>query len=144
MSNINNFNESITFMHGDNHGMRRKKEVTLNDGNHNQKSTTLMLCSTGYAFNFSGTTYAFQGLTVPKLIGDFNTHYNKKITLNDVCVTMSRVERSIDFRIIPWSTDKDKENMLNLKFPDVYLLWNQAYDNNGKFQINNLKRRNFF
>ena len=137
----NKFNESVTFMTNDSHGPRRFRDIKLENKTHNRKATIVRVISPGYVSMFSGTTYAYQGCTLNRIIGDFNKHNNTNIDLNSINVTMSRVREALHFRVMPWSDEFERLKLKNIRFNDTYIIWLNAYDENGIFQ-NHLIRHN--
>lgn len=128
------FNESITFMTDDSHNQRRAKKIKLGKLNHDSRAVSVTVIESGYETAFSGTTYAFQGQTLPRAIADFNVHHGVKLTLNHVNVAASRVTDSLMFRVMPWTVGAGKSHLHCLRYDDDYLQWVSAYDEHGMFQ----------
>lgn len=118
---------------------RKKKSINLSKGK--KFSTHVNVFNPGYYSGLSGTGYAFQGQTLPQGNGlDLNYTKGIKITLAFLNVAMSRVERAMDCFIMPFSEVKNpREELLLIRHPDEWFIWNNAYDKNGIFQKSLIK-----
>lgn len=133
------FNDTITFMTNDHHSFRRSNTIKVGRLNHDQLRQEVTVISSGYVPAYSGTTYAFQGQTLPKVIADFNLHRYSTLTIFHCNVTISRIEESLDFRVMPWTDENNLSHLQYLRYSDDYLQWYHAYDIHGNFQQNLIK-----
>ena len=95
----------------------------------------LQVISPGYVCSLSGTTYAYQGKTMPKSIVNLNKCNTVALNMGHINVGISRVINHLDLRIMPWKIggESSKQHLRELRHPDEYLIWNGSYDSSGNF-----------
>ena len=118
---------------------RNKKPINLSKGK--KWSTYVRVFNSGYNSGLGGTGYAFEGQTLPHGNGvDLNFTKGIKITLAFLIVALSRVERALDCFIMPFSEVKNPtEELLLIRHPNEWFIWNNSYDENGVFQKSLIK-----
>ena len=126
--------EKVTLLVNDNQDIKRREVITLRSSSVGEKYIVTVV-SAGYTSTASGTTYAFQGQTLPKCICDLNLYRGMTMKLGHFVVGMTRVRNWLDNRVMPWHRRQDSRNhLLKLRPSDLYLRWEHAYDQDGIFQ----------
>lgn len=100
---------------------------------------TVDMIGTGYRLNFASTVHGLQGATVRgKLIADLNPNpaQRSSITVSGAYVTLSRVQTFDDIRVAPWQNGYG--HLQALEHSRDYVLWEQCYDSEGRFNIERL------
>jgi hypothetical protein len=88
-----------------------------------------------------GSTYDFQGGTLPKAIADFNKCKHIDIIMAHILVALSRVGYALNIRVMPWNVEAgSKDHLYNLRYSDIYLWWQRSYDDEGNFSVDLLAK----
>ena len=131
---------NVTFISKDHHHQRRSISVPLVKLTAQSRVIKVSVIGPGYVSDSSGTSYSYQGQTVDLGIADFNKHKSVPLTLSHVYCVLSRVKKALNFRIFPLLTGMGSiDHLLNLRFSDDYLKWNESYDSQGVFQESLIK-----
>jgi hypothetical protein len=138
-------NENMTFKCVTNSVIRKKHSIVLGKDN-NRRQIVVLVMGMGFVSNLSGTDYAFQGQTLPTAIIDIGiSKNNTKLSLNQLLVITSRNKAWNDLYVMPLDKDSTPlhdfhyQSLLNMRFDDIYYIWNQCYDEKGIFQSSKIK-----
>ena len=133
-------NGKVCFLSDPVNDVKRRETVTLAKKTSSTRAKVVVLSDSGYVSALGGTCYSFQGQTMPYNFFDLNDSHGNPITLAYFLVCISRIKDSMNCFVMPFINEEEqKKKLYALCHPDLWYIWNTAYDENGIFQPDRIK-----